>query len=57
MLISSNLTAGGYSVVAQGMTWGECRAVLAAAGPGAFIDGAGHLRQLVCMAEQGDTEA
>lgn len=57
MLISTNLTYGGYTVLAQGMSWGECRALLAEFGPGAWVDRRGHLRHRECVLEQGETEA
>jgi hypothetical protein len=51
MLVSVNVTRGGYSVIAQGMTWGECRSQKMLAGNGAWYDQRGNLRRLECRAE------
>jgi hypothetical protein len=56
MLVSTNLTYGGYTVIGQGMTWVECYALIASVGAGAFIDHAGHLRIRECLAEPGDPD-
>jgi hypothetical protein len=55
MLVSVNVTRGGYSVVAQGMTWSECRIQKALAGNGAWSDRDGNMRKLECRAEAGDS--
>jgi len=54
MLVSTNVTYGGYTVLAQGMLWSECYAVLAEVGNGAYIDNHGHMRVRECVAEEGD---
>lgn len=54
MLISSNLTYGGYTIIGQGMTWISCRAVLVDIGSSAYYDLNGALRIRSCMAEEGD---
>jgi len=51
MLVSTNITYGGYTVLAKGMTWVECYAVLAEVGAGAYIDRRGHMRQRGCKEE------
>jgi hypothetical protein len=55
MLVSVNLTRGGYSVVAQGMTWGECNREKLLVGNGAWVDYRGNMRRLECRAEAGDS--
>ena len=55
MLVSVNLSRGGYSVVAQGMTWGECNREKMLAGNGAWLDHRGNMRRLECRGEAGDS--
>lgn len=57
MLISSNLTYGGYTIVGQGMTWISCRAVLVNVGASAYYGLRGELRIRSCVAEPGDPES
>lgn len=57
MLVSVNLTRGGYTVLAQGMTWIECRGLLGQYGPSAWPDRYGNIRQHQCRAEPGDPTA
>jgi hypothetical protein len=57
MLVSINHTRGGYSVVAQGMSWIQCRAQLVNAGSGAWVDYRGDMRMLECRREAGDPDS
>lgn len=55
MLVSVNFTRGGYTVIAQGMTWSACRGEKMRYGNGAFVDHQGNMRRLECRAEAGDS--